>query len=101
MMYSASLLATLVAALAATSPATASKHDKAPPAPAAELQLETARAPQGMQRAEFPLTGDESAFKFNFAADVRLPLPRLRIACSNQANRLHLVSASPRVDLHI
>ena len=82
MMYCASLLATLVAGLAATSTASASRpgwkaqdsHGKEPPAPASELQLENARAPQGVQRAEFPLTGEESAFKFDFAADVRQSL---------------------------
>lgn len=34
-------------------------------------QLETARLPQPTQRLEFPLVGEESAFKFNFAKDVR------------------------------
>ena len=72
----------LVAALAATSPVVASrpnwktqaKHGKAPPAPAAELQLKRARAPQGAQRAEFSLKGEASAFEFNFAADVYISL---------------------------
>ena len=35
----------------------------------AEVQLETARIPERDQRLEFPLEGDDSAFKFNFAQD--------------------------------
>ena len=34
-------------------------------------QLQMARLPQQVQRAEFPLVGEESAFKFNFFEDVR------------------------------
>ena len=34
-------------------------------------QLQMARLPQQAQRAEFPLVGEESAFKFNFFEDVR------------------------------
>jgi len=85
MMYSGSFLAALVAALACTAPAAASrpgwkahgKHAKAPPAPVAELQLDNARVPQPVQRREFPLEGEDSAFKFNFADDVRTRLAAL------------------------
>ena len=34
-------------------------------------QLQMARLPQPAQRAEFPLVGEESAFKFSFIEDVR------------------------------
>jgi hypothetical protein len=36
-------------------------------------QLQMARLPQQAQRTEFPLVGEESAFKFNFFEDVRPP----------------------------
>ena len=35
-------------------------------------QLQMARLPQQVQRTEFPLTGEQSAFKFNFFEDVRI-----------------------------
>jgi hypothetical protein len=41
------------------------------PAAAMELQLDLARNTQQVQRQEFPLAGDDSAFKFNFAEIVR------------------------------
>lgn len=94
MMYSGSLLAALVAALACSAPAAArpsmkayKKHDKAPPA---ELQLENARVPQPVQRREFPLEGEDSAFKFNFAADVRPPLPLPHLRCLPEPRRWRL-----------
>jgi len=81
MMYSEkspSLLAVAVAALVCTAGASASKHypkngkkmvEKK--VVEAELQLDLARVPQPVQRAEFPLEGDDSAFKFNFVEVVR------------------------------
>ena len=36
-------------------------------------QLQMARLPQPVQRSEFPLEGEQSAFKFNFFEDVRAP----------------------------
>jgi hypothetical protein len=41
------------------------------PAAAMELQLDLARNTQQVQRQEFLLAGDDSAFKFNFAEIVR------------------------------
>jgi hypothetical protein len=35
-----------------------------------DLQLDMARVPQPVQRQEFPLVGEESAFKFNFITQV-------------------------------
>lgn len=53
----------LAAAVAVLAPfAAASKHK-------VEVQLQTARIPERDQRLEFPLEGDDSAFKFNFAED--------------------------------
>lgn len=53
----------LAAAVALLSPfATASKHK-------VENQLQTARIPERDQRLEFPLEGDDSAFKFSFVED--------------------------------
>ena len=44
------------------------------PALATETQLQTARIVEPQQRAEFPLTGEESAFKYSYIEDVRTPL---------------------------
>lgn len=38
---------------------------------AVQNQLQMARLPQAAQRSEFPLEGEESAFKFSFLDDVR------------------------------
>lgn len=35
-----------------------------------DIQLDMARVPQPVQRQEFPLVGEESAFKFNFLKQV-------------------------------
>ena len=41
------------------------------PALASETQLQTARIVEPKQRAEFPLTGEESSFKYSYSEDVR------------------------------
>lgn len=41
---------------------------------AVQNQLQMARLPQAVQRREFPLEGEESAFKFSFLDDVRCHL---------------------------
>ena len=50
----------------------ASAHSAAAQGGAAVNQLQMARLPQPAQRAEFPLAGEESAFKFSFLDDVRI-----------------------------
>jgi hypothetical protein len=57
-----------LATLGAVSPAAATEQQN---------QLETARVPQPVQRLEFGVEGDNSAFKFRFADPVRLQLSSL------------------------
>jgi hypothetical protein len=63
-MLGATVLLALVT-LGTVSPAAATEQQN---------QLETARVPQPVQRLEFGVEGDNSAFKFRFADPVRLPL---------------------------
>jgi hypothetical protein len=62
--------------LEALAPAPGATLPPVPPMQAApaevQQQLETARNPVQVQRLEFPLVGEESAFKFKFAQDVRV-----------------------------
>jgi hypothetical protein len=56
-------IALALTALGAVSPAAATGHVQ-------QNQLETARVPQPVQRLEFGVEGDNSAFKFRFADPV-------------------------------
>ena len=57
-------------------------------------QLQMARLPQPAQRAEFPLVGEESAFKFSFIEDVRAACSRAApsICCLNRPRYMQLVA---------
>jgi hypothetical protein len=69
-MFGATVLLAL-AALGAVNPAAATEQQN---------QLETARLPQPVQRLEFGVEGDNSAFKFRFADPVLLSFSFLSLA---------------------
>jgi hypothetical protein len=79
----ATTFALALAALGVASPAVASMD-----------QLETPRLTQGMQRVEFGVSGDSSAFKFRFADEVwRLDEHTLAVLCTIDYVTSFLVSS--------
>jgi hypothetical protein len=71
----------LALALGAVNPASATEQLN---------QLETARVPQPVQRLEFGVEGDNSAFKFRFADPVCLPPPSVPRTVRAQVHHVHV-----------